>query len=466
MAERQDLVVVGGGAGGFAAAMRAAQLGGKVTVVESGHYGGNCMNNACIPLTFLATAAQMLARARQARRFGLEMGEPRADMVVLHERKDLIVEGLRLGTEQQMASYGITLVEGRGKLLAPDRVGITSLEGGGEPFEIETRNVVLATGSVGTQLPIEGADLPGVIGTEEAIELREVPGRLVIIGSQPWDLELAQVYRGLGSEVTLVEEGNHLLAGADRDAAGRIGRALHDAGITVKVRTGVDAIRQANDGGLAVVLAGGKGEVLADTVLAVRRLPNSSGLGLRQVGVKMDGAAVRVDERMATNVSGVYAIGDLAAGEFWSHQANAEGLVAGENALGGNRRMRYDIVPRGTYTWPQVAWVGLTEEEAEAQGLSYRVGKVPTAVNPHAMILDQTAGQMKVIAGEKYGKILGAHLVAPAALDLINTVAVAMLAEATVEELMEFVPRHPSLGEALVDAAMDVDHRSIHMPQW
>jgi dihydrolipoamide dehydrogenase len=248
--------------------------------------------------------------------------------------------------------------------------------------------------------------------------------------------------------------------------ARRIGRALYDAGIAVKTRTGVEAIRQAEDGALAVVLAGGKGEVPADKVLAARRLPNSSGLGLREVGVKMDGAAVRVDERMATNVPHIYAIGDLAVGAFWSHQANSEGLVAGENALGGNRRMRYDIVPRGTYTWPQVAWVGLTEEEAEAQGLAYRVGKVPTAVNPQAMILDQTAGQMKVIAAEKYGKILGAHLVAPGALDLINTVAMAMLAEATVDELMDFVPRHPSLGEALVDAAMDVDKRSIHMPQW
>ncbi|MGD8399107.1 MAG: NAD(P)/FAD-dependent oxidoreductase, partial [Anaerolineae bacterium] len=281
-----------------------------------------------------------------------------------------------------------------------------------------------------------------------------------------WDLELAQMFHALGSEVTLIESGDHLLHDADRDAAQRIGRALHDAGIAVKVRSGVDAIRQAEDGALAVVLAGGKGEVLADVVLAARRLSNSSGLGLREVGIKMEGAAVLVDERMATNVPHVYAIGDLTAGPFWSHKANAEGLVAGENAMGGNRRMRYDILPYCAYTWPQVAWVGLTEKQAEAEGIACQIGKVPTAINPYAMILDQTAGQMKVLAGDKYGKILGAHIVAPGALDLINTVAVAMLAEATVHELMDFIPRHPSLGEALVDAAMDVEKRSIHMPQW
>jgi dihydrolipoamide dehydrogenase len=466
MAERQDLVVIGGGAGGFAAAMRAVQLGAKVTVVESALYGGNCMNKACIPLTYLATAAQAVSSARKARGYGIELGEPQVDMVALHERKDLIIEGLRLGTEQLMAEYGITLVEGRGKLVTPDRVAVTPLDAGQEPFEIATRNVVLATGSAPAELPIEGADLPGVIGTEEAIELREIPGRLAVIGSQPWDLELAQVFHTLGSEVTLIESGGHLLHDADRDVAQRIGRALYDGGIAVKVRSGVDAIREGEDGALVVVLAGGKGEVVADRVLAARRLSNSAGLGLREAGVKMEGAAVLVDERMATSVPGVYAVGDLTAGAFWSHKANAEGLVAAENALGGNSRLRYDILPHCAYTWPQVAWVGLTEEQAEAQGYGCQIGKVPTAINPHAMILDQTAGEMKVIACEKYGKILGAHIVAPGAVDLINAVAMAMLAEATVHELMSFIPRHPSLGEALVDAAMDVEKRSIHMPKW
>ncbi len=456
MAEIQDLVVVGGGAGGFAAAMRASQLGGKVTVVESTHYGGNCMNKACIPLTQLMTAAQMVACVHKAGRFGLRVPEPEVDLAVLHDRKDLIVEGLRMGTEQLMAEVGITLVEGRGRLVARDTVDV-----GGT--QIKARNIVLATGSVPAGLPIEGADLPGVIGTEEAIELREVPGRLAVIGSQAWDVELAQYYRLMGSEVTFICSGDQVLPEADRDVAQRLAKVLHDGGMAIMRRTAVEAIRQGEAGALVVVLAGGKGEVVADKVLAARRLSNSAGLGLRELGVQMEGAAVVVDEHMATSVPHVFAIGDVTRGPMWSHKANAEGVVAAENAMGQTSHMRRDLLPICAYTWPQVAWVGLTEEQVEGQGIEYQVGKVPVALNPYAMILDETAGEIKVIAGKKYGKILGAHLVAPGAIDLINGVAVAMLAEATVGELMRFIPRHPSLGEALVDAAMDVEKRSLHM---
>jgi dihydrolipoamide dehydrogenase len=459
MAEIQDLVVIGGGAGGFAAAMRAVQLGGRVTVVESAHYGGNCMNKACIPLTFLATVAQMVDGARKAPRFGIELGEPQVDMAMLHDRKDLIVEGLRLGTEQLMADYGITLIEGRGRLVARDTVEV-----GGT--QIKARNIVVATGSVPAQLPIEGADLPGVIGTEEAIELREIPRRLAVIGSQPWDVELVQYYRTMGSDVTLICSSDRVLPEADRDVAQRLGKLLHDAGITVQRRVAVEAIRQGQEGALLVVLAGGKGQIAADKVLAARRLSNSIGLGLRDLGVEMEGASVLVDQRMETSVPHIYAIGDVTAGPMWSHKANAEGIVAGENAMGGTSLMRYDILPYCAYTWPQVAWVGLTEEGAEGQDIEFEVGKLPTALNPYAMILDETAGEIKILACKKRGKILGAHLVAPGAVDLINAVAVAMLSEATVSELMRFIPRHPSLGEALVDAAMDVEKRSLHMPKW
>jgi dihydrolipoamide dehydrogenase len=456
MADVQDLVVIGGGAGGFAAAMRAVQLGGKVTVVESTHYGGNCMNKACIPLTQLMVAAQMVACVQKAGRFGLHLPEPEVDLAALHDRKDLIIEGLRLGTEQLLAEVGISLVEGRGKLVARDTVDV-----GGS--QIKARNILLATGSVPASLPIDGADLPGVMGTEEAIELREVPARLAVIGSQAWDVELAQYFRLLGSEVTYICSGEQVLPEADRDVAQRLAKVLHDGGMMVKRRMDVEAIRQGKDGALVVVLAGGKGEVIADKVLAARRLANSAGLGLRELGVKMEGAAVIVDEHMATSVPHLYAVGDVTRGLMWSHKANAEGIVAAENAMGQASAMRYDILPHCTYTSPQVAWVGLTEEQAEAQGIEVAVGKVPTALNPYAMILDESAGEIKVIAGKKYGKILGAHLVAPGAIDLINAVAIAMLSEATVGELMRFIPRHPSLGEALVDAAMDVEKRSLHM---
>lgn len=459
MTDMQDLVVIGGGSGGFAAAMRAAQLGGRVTIVEAAQYGGNCMNRACIPSKFLMTCARLLGQVRRAARWGIQAGTPTVDLVALHERKDLIIEGLRLGTEQLLAEYGITLVTGRGKLVAPDTVMVGDQQ-------IQARNVIIATGSVPAQWPLEGADLPGVIGTEEAIELRQVPARLAILYNQPWDIELAQYFHVLGSQVTLIASAEQLLPEADREVAQRVGKSLHDAGIAIKRRTNVEAIRPGDDGTLIVVLAEGKGTVVADKVLAARRLPNSTGLGLRELGVRMEGGAIVVNERMETNIPHLYAVGDVTAGPMWSHKANAEGIVAAENALGRASRMRYDALPRGLYTWPEVAWVGLTEEQAEAQGLAVNVGKVPVAINPYAMILDETAGVIKVIAAQKYGRILGVHMVAPGAIDLINTVAVAILAEATVDELMRFIPMHPALGEALVDAALDVEKRSLHLPKW
>lgn len=456
MTEIQDLVVIGGGSGGFAAAMRAAQLGGRVTLVEADLYGGNCMNRACIPTTFLMATARLMQSFRKAAPFGIRAGEPTPDFQALHERKDLLIEGLRLGTEQLLTEYGVTLLRGRGRLVARDAVEV-------DGQRIPARNIVIATGSVAAQLPVEGADLPGVMGTEEAIILRDIPARLAVIGSQPWDLELAQYFHIMGSQVTIIEPDPQLLPEADREISQRLSKHLYDSGIAIRRGIAVEAIRPREDGALAILLANGQ-EVLADRVLAVRRLPNSIGLGLREQGVRTEGGAIVVNDRMETSIPHIYAVGDVAAGPMWSHKANAEGIVAAENALGRTSRMDYRALPRCVYTWPEVAWVGLTEEEALARGLEVTVGKFPIAINPYAMILEEGAGMVKVIAG-RYGKILGVHVMAPGAIDLINTAAMAMMAEATVEELIRLIPAHPSIGEALVDAAMDVEKRSLHLPK-
>jgi dihydrolipoamide dehydrogenase len=465
MAEMQDLIVIGGGSGGFAAAMRAAQLGGKVTLVEEAHYGGNCMNKACIPSKLLMTTARLMGSIRKAERFGIQVGEPRLDMDALHKRKDLMIKGFQIGTERLLADYGITLVKGRGRLVARDTVEV-------EGEQIRARNLLLATGSVAAQSPVEGAGLSGVIGTEEAIELREVPARIAILGSKPWDLELAQYFHVMGSEVTLIESGPQLLPEADREISQRLAKLLYDAGVVIKRGVAVEAIRRGDDSTLVVMLGEGKGEVVADKVLAACRLPNSAGLGLDELGVKlalsgvegMEHSAVLVNERMETSVPHVYAVGDVTAGPMWSHKASVEGIIAGENAMGLTSKIDYNVIPRCLYTWPEVAWVGLTEEQAEAQGIEVNIGEVPTAINLYAMILDETAGMIKIIAGKRYGEILGVHIMAPGAVDLINVAAVAVLSEATVDELMRLIPMHPAIGEAMVDAAMDVEKRSLHLP--
>ncbi len=459
MAESQDLVVIGGGSGGFAAAIRAAQLGGKVTVVEEADIGGKCMNHNCIPLTFLITAARRMNAIREAAHYGIRVEGAELDVHALHDEKDLLVEALRMGTREQLADHGVALVEGRGKVVAPNTVEV-------EGREIDARSVILATGSVSAQLPAEGADLPRVIDTEEAVALREIPARVAVIGNQAWDLEFAQYFHWIGAQVTVIADSRQLIPDADREISQRFAKLLHDAGIGVQRGAAVEAIRPAEDGALVVVLADGGGEVRAATVLAARRFPNSSGLGLRDLGVEMEGGAVLVDERMQTNVPHLYAIGDLTAGPMWSHKANAEGIVAAENAMGLHSQIDRASMPRCFHTWPEVAWVGLTEEEAEARGVPFEVGKVPIAINPYAMILAETAGAIKVVAGKKYGRILGVHMMAPGAMDLINAISVAMLSEATVHELMRLIPAHPSIGEGLVDAAMDVEKRSPHLPKW
>jgi dihydrolipoamide dehydrogenase len=464
MAPVQDLVVIGAGSGGFAAAMRAAQLGGQVTLVEQALFGGNCMNHACIPSKVLTTAVRLVGAARKAERLGVRLGEPRLDMSALHQRKDLIVESLRLGTEQLLTARGVNLLQGQARLVTRDTVEVNGQR-------LRARCIILATGSVAAQIPVQGADLPGVIGTEEAMALQRIPDSVAILGSRPWEIELAQYWRFLGAEVTLVEAGRQLLPGADREIAQRLGKLLHDAGITIKRAATVEAIQPGPGDALTVVLAEGKGEIVVDTALAARRLPNSTGLGLRQLGIKTEGGAVPVNEHMETNLPGVYAIGDLAAiplegNRFWSHKANVEGIVAGENAMGLSTFIDYSVLPFCIYSWPEVAWVGLTEDQAEALQIEVSVGKVPMAINPMAMILDETVGMVKVIASKRYGKILGVHIMAPGAGDLINTAGVAMLSEATVDELMRFIPAHPAIGEALVDAAMDVEGRSLHVPDW
>jgi len=461
VSDKKDVVVIGGGSGGFAAAIRAAQLGGDVAVIEEAHLGGNCMHEACIPLTFLMRIAGVVETLGDLSSVGILSDSPAVDLDAVHQRKDLIIDLLRMGTEEQLADYGVEVIEGRGRLADASTVVI------GDRM-IQAGKVIVATGSVSGTVPVEGGDLPGVLSTREAVNLREIPGSLVVVGSQPWEIELVQYFNAMGSQVTLLVEDRRLLMEADREISQRLAKLLHDSGVDVRRGVREAAVRKCEGGGLEVTLADG-GSIAAERVLASPRFPNSMGIGLREVGVATKTGGIVVNGRMETAVSGIYAVGDVTAGPMWSHKANAEGLVAAENALGlggdKGREIDYGTLPRCLHTDPEVAWVGLTADEARDRRLEVRVGKVPAAINPQATILGQTSGAIKVVSG-RYGKILGVHAMAPGAIDLINAAAVAMKSEATVRELMDLVPAHPSMGEALVDAAMDVEGRSLHLPKW
>lgn len=462
MDQIKDIVVLGGGSGGFAAAVRAAQLGGSVALVEEADLGGNCMHAACIPLTFLMRVGAFLETSRHLASLGIVAHEPKIDLASLHQRKETIIEVLRMGTEEQLHDYGITVVQGRGRLASPDTVVVGDQR-------IKGRAVVIATGSVAGQLPVDGGDLPGVLSTRQAMELQEVPETLAVIGNEPWEIQFTQVFTALGSQVTLLSGDGRLLPEADREISQRLAKHLHDSGVDVRRGVEVAGIRDVEGDKLELILTDDQEPVVVQRVLASPRFPNSTGIGLRQVGIRTAGGAVVVDHRMRTNLPGVYAVGDVTGAPMWSHKANAEGITAAENAMGldesGARSMDDATLPRCLHTSPEVAWVGLTAEAARERGLNVRVGKVPIAINPQAMILGQTGGAVKVVSGS-YGKILGVHVMAPGAIDLVNVAAVAMLSEATVHELMDLIPAHPSLGETLVDAAMDVEGRSLHLPRW
>ena len=452
MAEKQDVIVIGAGSGGFAAAMRALQLGGKVTLIEGDRYGGNCMNTACIPSKVLLSAARLVSALGTAQSRGILLGERHVDLEALHERKDLIVESLRMGTEQLLIERGVRLLEGWGRLAAPDAVEVN-----GEL--IRARNIILATGSVAAQQPIEGTDLPGVIGTEEAMELRDIPSSIAILGSLPWDVELAQYFHALGSQVTVIEGGRQLLPGADRELAQRLGKLYHDAGIAIQRNSAAEAIRQTDDGALEVVLSGGKGEVPAAVVLAARRLPKSTGLGLPELGVRMRHGAVLVDEQMRTNVPSIFAVGDLAqpavrsAGSMWSHKANAEGIAAAERAMGSSARMDYGSVPHCLYTWPEVAWVGLTEGQAKEAGVEYEVGKFPWAASGRALGIGRPEGVTKLLFDPATHRIIGAGIVGPHAGDLIAECALAIEMGAEAADIGLTIHPHPTLSESIAMAA-------------
>ena len=463
MVDTKDVVVIGGGSGGFAAAVRAAQLGGDVAVVEEAKFGGKCMHRACIPLTFLMHVAGLMDALGEATALGIDVGKPTVDLDAVHERKDLIVDMLRIGTEEQLSDYGVTLIRGRGKLSGPNSVSVGHQE-------MRARRIIIATGSIGGQLLVDGADLPGVIDTTQAINLDKIPARLAVIGNDPWMIELTQYFGAMGSDVVLVSEDSRLLPEADREISQRLAKRLHDDGVDVRRGTGVQGILETSDGRLKVALTEGQDPVTVDRVLASPRFPNSTGLGLNDVGVATRDGAILVDRFMRTNVRSVSAIGDVTGSPLWSHKANGEGIVAAESAMGlsmaASHQIDYATVPRCLHTHPEVAWVGLTAEDAEDQGFDVRVGKVPVAINPYAMIVGKTSGAIKVVSEAAYGKVLGVHMMGPGAIDLVNAAATAMLSEATVHELMRLIPAHPSIGEALVDAAMDVEGRSLHLPKW
>ena len=462
--ERFQIVVVGGGPGGYVAAIRAAQLGARVALVEKDRVGGTCLNVGCIPTKALITSAELYQEALRGDVFGVDVEQVRPNLARMMEHKRAVVEGLVSGVVGLLEANGVTVFEGVGHLLSPREVEV--VKESGERTILEAKSLVIATGSVPAELPVEGADLPGVLTSTEALEIGHVPETLVVVGGGVIGLEFAGFFNALGTKVTVLEMLPTLLPGAcDEELCRRLLPLLRRQGVEVQTNTRVVKFTRSETGGVEVIFerADGQGKASAEFALvATGRWPYTDGLGVDELGIRRDGRAIGVDERLQTSLPGVYSIGDVIGGYMLAHVASVEGRVAAENALGHQRTMDYRSVPNVVFTNPEVASVGLTEAEAREEGYQIKVGKFPFSANARAQTLESPQGIVKLVCEEASGRVLGMHVLGTRASDLIAEGALAVQVGATADDLAWTTHAHPTLPEAVLETALGVVGQSIH----
>ena len=461
--EAVDVIIIGGGPGGYVAAIRAAQLGGKVVLVEKDELGGVCLNRGCIPTKVMLSSADVYdIVARRGEEFGVKVGDVSLDYAKVLDRRDKVVKQLVSGVHFLMKKHKIQVLKGTARLSSKTAVEVTM--GDGKKETIAGRNIVVATGSEPVSVPIPGLEGENIWDSDGALEAKEVPSTLLIIGGGAIGVEWGYMFRKFGAEVTIVELMREILPQTDSEVAAELRKILEKDGIRILTESQVTKVEH-KDGQEVTTVATGNSEqqVVADKILvSVGRRPASADLGLEELGVAADRGKVLVNERMQTNVAGIYAIGDVVGGMLLAHKASEEGVVAAENCMGRSSKMTYESVPAAVYTTPEIATVGMTEDAAKEQGIDYKVGKFFFRANGKALGLGERDGFVKFVAGAKYGEILGCHMIGPHVTDLIHEVVVGMDAEATIDVIGQAVHAHPTLSEVVHEAALDVRGDSIH----
>jgi dihydrolipoamide dehydrogenase len=454
----KDLVIIGGGPGGYVAAIRARQLGLDVILIEKDAVGGTCLNRGCIPTKAYYRNAEIMHDLSRAAEFNLSVEGLKFNMEQARERKDRIVKNLVKGVEKLLADHRVEVLKADARLTAPDTVAVSGQE-------IKTRNILLATGSIPASLPLPGAELDGVVDSTALLEINKVPPRLAIIGGGVIGLEYACIFNAFGSQVTVIEYLPAILGLLDGEIGKRMGVFLKKQGITVHTGTALEKIEK-NGNELVLTANGKKGDlsIAADLVLlAAGRRPWTAGLELEALGIATDAHGfIKVDENFATNVPGIYAIGDVIGGLMLAHVASEEGIAAVENIAGHKGQVHYHAVPSCIFTFPEIATVGLSEEECVNKGINYRIGKFNFAANGKAMTLGQTDGLVKVIADEN-DVIRGVHILGPHASDLILEGTILVQEGIKASDFAGTIHAHPTLGEALMEAVLDVNGQAIHL---
>jgi dihydrolipoamide dehydrogenase len=462
-----DLIVIGSGPGGYVCAIRAAQLGLKTAVVEkNATFGGTCLNIGCIPSKALLHASELYEEAGASfAQMGIKVGKPSVELPALLKYKEQNVESNVKGVEFLFKKNKIDTFRGAARIVAPGRVEVK--DDGGKTQTLETKNIVIATGSDVARLNGIDIDEKRIVSSTGALDFAKVPQKLVVVGAGIIGLELGSVWRRLGAQVTIVEFLDHILPGIDGEVARQFHRMLQKQGIAFKLSSKVTAI-DASAKTLRVKVepaAGGDAETLdADVVLvAIGRVPFTEGLGLEAIGVKKDNRGrVVVDGHLRTNVPGIYAIGDVIAGPMLAHKAEEEGVAAAEIIAGKGGHVNYDVIPNIVYTFPEIAAVGRTEEELKAAGIAYQVGKFPFTANARARANLATEGFVKILADAKTDRVLGVHILGADAEAMIAEAAMAMEFGASSEDIARTCHAHPTLSEAVKEAALAVSKRAIN----
>ena len=467
--DKFDIVIIGSGPGGYVAAIRAGQLGLKTAIIEKDkELGGTCLNIGCIPSKALLTSSDHFTFAKkEAQKHGIVIDGVHVDLAKMQQRKDKVVKTMNSGVRALMKTNKVTTFEGFGTITAPGKVSIKSSSGPATAGQqIETKNIIIATGSVPIELPFAKFDGKTIVSSTEALTFTEAPPRLLVIGAGAIGLELGSVWSRLGSEVTFLEFLPRIAVGFDLELSNLLQRSLTAQGMTFHLETKVTAVKI--DNGRATATATKGNEELkfeADKVLvSVGRRPFAEGVGAEKVGVEVDEKKrIKIDNHFRTNVEGIYAIGDVIAGPMLAHKASDEGIACVEIIAGKAGHVNYDAIPGIIYTNPELAGVGLTEEQAKEKGIDYRTGKFPFRATGRAVANDDLEGMVKFVADAKTDRILGAHILQHAASELIAEAVSVIEFGGSSEDLGRTTHSHPTLSEAVKEAALNVEKRALHI---
>ncbi len=458
------LTIIGAGPGGYVAALKAAQLGAQVTVIEDTEVGGTCLNRGCIPTKALVASAEALHKARSLDDYGIDIsGEIIPNLARIIERKNKVVSVQVKGIRSLFKSWGVTLVEGRGMILTPEKVEVQKKDGSIDV--IETDKLIIATGSRPAQIPIFPFDGEHIMSSDDALNIKSIPKSLIIIGAGVIGCEFACIFRELGTDVTMVEMVPRAVSTEDPEISEVLEKELKKK--KIKLMTGVKVERvEGQHDGIHVYLADGKELIAEKLLVSIGRSLNTENIGIEALGIKKGSRGeIAVDEKMETNIGGIYAIGDVTGGILLAHMASKEGIIAEYNACGIEKKIDYSVVPAAIFTSPEIGSVGLREHHAQEKGMKIKTGHFQFRGLGKAHAMGEIAGMLKIVADADTDKVLGVHIIGPHASDLVHEGALAIKSGLTVRELANMIHAHPTLAEGLMEAAEDVHGEAIHAPK-